>query len=54
MQMFLKKITKIKIAKEMIYITEFVANTYYNFSQTGESVLRTKGSDAGPHLKAPY
>ena len=39
----------------MIYITEFDGYSEYNLSRSGESVLMAaKGSDAGPHLKAPY
>ena len=54
MHMFFKKITKIQIAKTMIYITEFDVNSEYNFSRSGESVLMAgQRLDAGPHLKAP-
>ena len=38
-KMFFKKITKIKRAKTMIYITEFGFNSHYNFQKSGESVL---------------
>ena len=37
--MFFKKVTKIKRAKKMIYITEFSADSHNNFPRTGESVL---------------
>ena len=38
-KMFFKKVTKIKRAKKMIYITEFSADSDNNFSRTRKSVL---------------
>ena len=45
----------------MIYITEFGANSDYNVlipttisHSLGRASWRAKGSDSGPHLKAPY
>ena len=39
MQMFFKKIKKIKRAKKMIYITELTTTIPDNFPRTGKSVL---------------
>ena len=37
--MFFKKVTKIKRAKKMIYITEFSSDSDNNFSRTRESLI---------------
>ena len=51
MKMFFKIITKIKIAKKMIYITEFVANSDDNFPKCGESVLMVGQSHASAYRR---
>ena len=56
MKMVIKKITKIKRTKKIIYITEFGANADYNYPTDWGELNNggPKGTDAGPHLKAPY